>query len=135
MTTQPISASLLSALSEVYATASDAYPEEQERIARGFKLAAYGHVQESANGYLVLASKGTGQYAVGRGVCDCPDFRRAKMNRCKHRWAVALLRRAVRLQAETPGYYHWESVLLGKQTLADIQRRTDGNLAAKVCGC
>ena len=45
-------------------------------------------------------------YAVNGG-CDCPDAARAPEGRCKHRYAVALMRAATKLLAEaTAQRYH-----------------------------
>jgi len=35
-------------------------------------------------------------YHVAGGVCDCPDFSRAPEGRCKHRFAVCLVKKAQR---------------------------------------
>jgi hypothetical protein len=72
------------------------YPDEQRRIDRGLGLALNGHVTLQTGGTATVQS-GTDPeivYHVGDGRCDCDDFWRAPGGRCKHRLAVALVRKA-----------------------------------------
>jgi hypothetical protein len=84
------------------------YPGEQARIDRGLILALNGHAIPLELGtYSVLSScDAEVHYCVTRGHCDCPDAPQAPDGRCKHRWAVALVRRAHRLTTYPRIAYH-----------------------------
>lgn len=78
------------------------YAGEAARIDRGLVLALNSAVALQADGTALVQSGSQAEivYQVGHGACDCPDFSRAPEGRCKHRWAVCLVKKALKLQAE-----------------------------------
>jgi hypothetical protein len=90
-------------------TAGSRYAGEAARMDRGLVLALNGAVTRHADGTASVRSAADAEvvYTVN-GHCDCPDASRAPEGRCKHRWAVALVKWALaRLQADGPAprYY------------------------------
>lgn len=94
------------------------YAGESARIDRGLVIAlnhgvtlhqdSTASVQSCANAEVV--------YHVAHGTCDCPDFQRAPEGRCKHRYAVCLVKKAQVQVASSPGrptYYATYTTLEG----------------------
>jgi hypothetical protein len=94
-----------SALRALAIRATERYPGEQARIERGLLLALDGHVTLHEDGTAMVGSASDSEvwYWIERGTCDCPDFSRAPDGRCKHRYAVALVRKA-QTQMAAPTY-------------------------------
>ena len=100
--TQPqTTAEFDTALRALAVKAAERYPGEQGRIDRGLALAFNGHVTLAQDGTATVRSSRDGEvdYIVRPGYCDCPDFPNAPDHRCKHRWAVALVRKAQKQMA------------------------------------
>jgi hypothetical protein len=78
------------------AQARERYAGEHQRIDRGLCLALGGAVTLHEDGTASVQSANTAEvvYEVQQGHCDCYDWEHAPDNRCKHRWAVCLFRRA-----------------------------------------
>jgi hypothetical protein len=93
-----------SALRALATRATARYPGEQARIERGLLLALNGHVTLHDDGAATVRSGSDAEvgYTVKQGTCDCPDFHRAPDGRCKHRWAVSLVRKAQKSLAQRP---------------------------------
>jgi len=77
--------------------ATTRYPGEQARIERGLLLALNGHVELLPDGTATVRSGKDAEvvYRVTRHSCDCADVVRAPDGRCKHRWSVALVKKAL----------------------------------------
>lgn len=84
------------ALRTLAARAKTRYPDEQARIDRGLVLALNGHVTLHADGTARVQSGSDAEvvYTVN-GCCDCADAQRAPAGKCKHRYAKALVKRAL----------------------------------------
>ncbi len=89
------------ALRMATAQATMRYAGEATRIARGLVLALNGHVTLHANGTASVQSGTNAEvfYHVHHGHCDCRDAEHAPEGRCKHRYALCLVKRAMRLIA------------------------------------
>jgi hypothetical protein len=101
MDTVAQSSPLLQALRYSAHVAMARYPDAHDtsRIARGLALAEHGHVTLHADQTATVRSQsGHGTYRTN-GTCTCPDYASAEGGRCKHRFAVSLLRHATRLLA------------------------------------
>lgn len=103
MTTVAHSPKMVQALTDALAIGLGKYPDESDRLLRGFALALGGHV-ELHEGEAHIVRSGTDAdtvYAVN-GQCTCPDYKKAPDGRCKHRFAAALAKRARDLMV--PGF-------------------------------
>lgn len=94
-------------LRSLAAQAVTRYPDEQARIDRGLVLALNGHVTLCDDGSAIVQSGSDSevQYIVAHAHCDCPDYTRAPEGRCKHRFAVALVRKAQAKPAQRIAYH------------------------------
>lgn len=91
------------------------YAGEQPRIDRGLVIALNDGVCLTYCGVLRADGSATVQsasdtevvYTVTREGCECKDSVRAPEGRCKHKWAVALVKKAQQLvrEASTQTYY------------------------------
>jgi hypothetical protein len=74
------------------------YAGEAARIDRGLVIALNGGVTLHQDGTASVQSCSNTEvvYHVAHGTCDCPDFQRAPGGRCKHRFAVCLVKKAQR---------------------------------------
>lgn len=72
------------------------YPGEATRIDKGLVIALNHGVTLRTHGSATVQSASDPEvvYHVAAGVCDCLDFPRAPEGRCKHRYAVCLVKRA-----------------------------------------
>ena len=79
------------------AKATTRYPGEQARIERGLLLALNGHVELLPDGTATVRSGKDAEvvYRITGNSCDCQDFARATDGRCKHRFSVALVKKAL----------------------------------------
>jgi hypothetical protein len=94
----------IQALTGALAIALGAYPDDTDRLLSGFRLALDGLVELHVGEAHIVRSRtehGT-VYAVSK-TCTCPDYAsgRAPGGRCKHRWGVAMARKAQALLAES----------------------------------
>lgn len=89
------------ALRTLAARACERYAGEAARIDRGLVIALNGGVTLKADGCALVSSARDNElfYIVRDGHCDCPDFARAPGGRCKHRFAVCLVKKATQQQA------------------------------------
>ena len=79
--------------------AMTAYPDNS-RVIAGIQLALARKVTLLDNGSAEVASQfGTCTYVVN-GTCPCPDTQHRRTEHCKHRWAVAILKKAMVILAE-----------------------------------
>jgi hypothetical protein len=127
-------------LRQLAAQATARYAGETARIDRGLVLALNGHVTINADGTAAVLS-GSGAevaYHVAHGTCDCPDFQRAPDGRCKHRYAVCLVKKALRAaQYYTSTTERQGLVMGGNRAIADTKRAEEeaaGGLVAIICG-
>jgi hypothetical protein len=92
------------ALRALAAKATERYPGEQGRIDRGLLLALNGHVTLNFDETATVRSGSDAEvgYTVVHSRCDCPDFTRAPDGRCKHRYSVALVKKAQAQRAPQP---------------------------------
>lgn len=128
------------ALYTLAAQARTRYAGEHARIDRGLVIALNGDVTLNADGSADVQSCSNAEvvYHVEGGVCDCPDFQRAPDGRCKHRYAVCLVKKARKATA----YYTTTTdaqglVLGGHRATADAKRAEEeaaGGLVAIICG-
>ena len=75
------------------------YPLERLRIEKGLGLCLHEAVELRIDGTALVhsATEPETTYTVQHGRCTCPDSRsKAPAGRCKHRWGVALLRKAIK---------------------------------------
>jgi hypothetical protein len=107
----PLTPQYVTALVAATAAARDAYPAtEHGRIKAGALLVVAGAVHTRCHeNYVRSASRPDRAYLVN-GACQCPDAVRGQApgGRCKHRWAVALHRRALQTEerpADLPDWY------------------------------
>lgn len=86
------------ALRTLAAQARTRYAGEAARIDRALVIALNHGVTLNADGSADVQSCSNAEvvYHVEGGVCDCPDFSRAPGGRCKHRFAVCLVKKAQR---------------------------------------
>lgn len=115
------------------------YAGEQGRIDRGLVIALNGGVTLNADGTADVQSASDPEivYHVAHGTCDCPDFQRAPDGRCKHRFSVCVVKKAIKAMA----YYttNTESqglVMGGHRATADAKRAEEdaaGGLVAVIC--
>lgn len=84
------------ALRQAACQARTRYAGEAKRIGKGLVIALNGGVTIATNGTATVQSASDPEvvYHVSTDVCDCPDFERAPDGRCKHRYAVCLVKRA-----------------------------------------
>ena len=123
-------------LRQLATQATARYAGEKARIDRGLVLALNGHVTVNADGSAdVLSGSGAEvAYHVAHGTCDCPDFTRAPEGRCKHRYAVCLVKKATKAAAYYTSTTDSQGLVLGgHKATADAQREADGDLVRKVC--
>jgi hypothetical protein len=126
-------------LRQLAAQATTRYAGEKARIDRGLVLALNGHVTINADGSAdVLSGSGAEvAYHVAHGTCDCPDFERAPDGRCKHRYAVCLVKKATKAQAYYTSTTDAQGIVLGgKRSIADKKRAEEeaaGGLVAMIC--
>ena len=87
--------------------ARDAYPLEAVRIQRGALLVVDEAVTVRCHeNYVASGTTADKQYLVN-GRCACPDAQHnATEGRCKHRWAVALYRRALQTEVVAHQDHH-----------------------------
>ena len=80
--------------------AGHTFPGEEKRIDRAVKIVLQGHVDllEDGTARVACQSQTGSHYRVVNGHCGCPD-QQAPAQRCKHRLALALERKARRLIA------------------------------------
>lgn len=122
------------------AQATARYAGEKGRIDRALVLALNGHVTVNADGSAdVLSGSGAEvAYHVAHGTCDCPDFQRAPDGRCKHRFSVCLVKKALKAMAHYTTTTPSQGLVLGgNRAIADTKRAEEeaaGGLAAIVCG-
>ena len=111
------------ALRALAVRAAERYPGEQGRIERGLLLALNGHAIPLDIGvYSVLSGTDNEvRYTVWKGHCDCADFARAPEGRCKHRWAVTLVKRAHAASTYTRIAYHAQYHASYGQAIRDTQ--------------
>src|SRR5262245_49186963 len=78
------------------------YAGEAGRLDRGLVIALNGGVSLKADGTALVSSTRDDEvfYIVRDGQCDCPDHGRAPGCRCKHRFAVFLVKRATQQVAQ-----------------------------------
>jgi hypothetical protein len=95
------------ALRTLATRAHSRYAGEGARIDRGLVLALNGHVTLCPDGTALVRSEHNAEvsYRVAHGLCDCPDGTRAPDGRCKHRYAVCLVRKAQPTPAPLPRWY------------------------------
>lgn len=128
------------ALRQLAAQATARYAGEKARIDRGLVLALNGHVTVNADGSAdVLSGSGAEvAYHVAHGACDCPDFTRAPDGRCKHRYAVCLVKKALKAMAHYTTTTPSQGLVLGgHKATADAKRAEEdaaGGLVAIICG-
>ena len=94
-TTMPLAALLAGT-----ARAKAAYPLERLRIEKGLLLCLDEAVELRIDGSALVhsATEPDTAYTVRHGRCECPDARsKAPAGRCKHLYAVALLRKAIKI--------------------------------------
>jgi hypothetical protein len=89
------SAAFYDALTSAVKCAIDAYPEDSATIRRAVDLVLNGHVVLTEGQALVTSATDPSMRYVVNGKCDCIAFVHSKHGRCKHRFAVALYKRAV----------------------------------------
>jgi len=84
------------ALRQMADRARTRYAGEAARIDRGLVIALNGGVTLHRDGTASVQSCSNAEvvYHVAHGTCDCPDFQRAPEGRCKHRYAVCLVKKA-----------------------------------------
>lgn len=122
------------------AAARTRYAGEAARIDRALVIALNGGVTLHADGSADVQSCSNAEvvYHVAHGACDCPDFGRAPGGRCKHRFAVCLVKKAQRAAeyytttTDTQGL-----VCGGHRATADAKRAEEeaaGGLVAIICG-
>lgn len=99
------------ALRTLATRAHSRYAGEGARIDRGLVLALNGHVTLCPDGTALVRSEKhyEVQYQVVNGICDCPDAPRAPEHRCKHRYAVCLVRKAQRTAPPVHWYARYRS--------------------------
>ena len=122
------------------AQARTRYAGEHARIDRGLVLALNGAVAiREADGAALVQSASDPEiaYEVHQGHCDCPDFERAPEGRCKHRWAVCLVKKATKAAAYYTSTTATQGLVLGgHKATADAQRaqeEAEGGLVARIC--
>ena len=123
------------------AQARTRYAGEHARIDRGLVLALNGAVAiREADGAALVQSATDPEiaYEVHQGHCDCPDFERAPAGRCKHRWAVCLVKKATTAAAYYTSTTDTQGLVLGgHKATADAKRAEEeaaGGLVAIICG-
>lgn len=81
------------------------YAGEAARIDRALVIALNHGVTLHPDGVASVQSSSNPEivYHVAHGTCDCPDFSRAPEGRCKHRFAVCLVKKAQVQVASSPG--------------------------------
>ena len=126
----------------LYALAAQArarYAGEHARIDRGLVIALNGGVTVHADGTADVQSASDPEivYHVAHGTCDCPDFQRAPDGRCKHRYAVCLVKKATTAAAYYTSTTQAQGLVLGgHKPTADAQRareEAEGGLVARIC--
>lgn len=81
-----------------------AYPGNS-RVISGAQLALARKVTLLDDGTAEVASQfGTTTYVLN-GACPCPDTQRARTVHCKHRWAVAIWRKALTILEDAEEQY------------------------------
>jgi hypothetical protein len=92
------------------------YAGEAARIDRGLVIALNGGVTLHQDGTASVQSCSNAEvvYHVAHGTCDCPDVQRAPEGRCKHRYAVCLVKKAQVQVASSP---------VARRTMPRIPRR------------
>ena len=78
-------------------------------LERGVVFARNGGVTLQADGAALVSSQRDDEvfYIVRDGQCDCPDFSRAPGGRCKHRFAVCLVKRVQQQVREAQTVRHY----------------------------
>lgn len=85
--------------------AKDAYPGERSRIERGLGIALSEDIEWiGAHEALIWSSDRKRQYRVN-GHCECVDAQFAHEGRCKHRWAKALMGKALKEMLDMAQWY------------------------------
>ena len=117
------------ALRTLAAKATERYAGEKARIDRALVIALNGGVTVHQDGTASVQSSSDREivYHVANGTCDCPDFERAPGGRCKHRFAVCLVKKATAHLAQAAQYYTSTTesqglVLGGHRATADAKR-------------
>jgi hypothetical protein len=106
------------------------YAGEAARIERGLVIALNGGVTLHQDGSASVQSGSNAEvvYHVAHGTCDCPDFQRAPEGRCKHRFAVCLVKKAQVQVASSAGR-------TARRTMRRTPRRTGWYSRGRHSGC
>lgn len=83
------------------------YAGEAVRIEKALVIALNHGVTILPDGTALVTSQSDPEvmYEVRNGVCDCPDFSRAPDGRCKHRFSVCLVKKALKSEANAQRYF------------------------------
>jgi hypothetical protein len=130
-------------LRQLAAQATTRYAGEKARIDRALVIALNHGVTVHADGTADVQSASDPEvvYHVAHGTCDCPDFERAPGGRCKHRFAVCLVKKATAQIQQAAQYYTSTTpaqglVLGGHRATADTKRAEEeaaGGLVYAIC--
>lgn len=115
---------------------------EQTRIKRALAIALDNRVRLYTGEHyaMVLSDSGKQWYTVRwdtqakTGECNCVDHNtKAPNKRCKHRYAVWLIRKALKIMQESYYIDPINGVTCGNVLLSEMQRVSDGNIIDKIC--
>lgn len=113
----------LVAMHDVTKQALATYPADLPRIKRAVDLILAGKVAADAQGIVVYSGSRDGKAYRVNGSCSCEDYQRGT-ERCKHRYAATLYRKAQAAIAHHTVAY----------TVKERDRRAaDGDLVSLVC--
>lgn len=116
----PHHSNLDATLRTLAAQARTRYAGEAARIDRGLVIALGGGVTLKADAALVSSQQGDEVFYIVRdGHCDCPDFPRAPGGRCKHRFAVCLVKRALKQEHEAQAVRYFATYTAEETQMAD----------------
>ena len=89
------------------ARATERYAGEAGRIEKALVIALNHGVTLLPDGTALVTSQSDPEvvYEVRNGQCDCPDFSRAPDGRCKHRFSVCFVKKALKSDANAPRYF------------------------------
>lgn len=118
--------------------ALEKFPDEKGRITRGLNLVLKGNVTlHNLQGEIiasVLSDTGRQTYIVRKEACSCVDHNsKAPERRCKHRYAVWLIRKALKIMQQSHYVDPVNGVCCGNVLLSNLQKAIDGNIIDKVC--